>query len=79
MVNCRHAGKETLVEQVQVTDLENAAYLPKPTNIQGMLPGIDNWRRPEGHLRGELNKTHIFFFKVMVFGREHYQEPWRKI
>jgi hypothetical protein len=78
MVNCRHAGKETLIEQVQVTDFENAAYLSKPTNIQGMPPGVENRRSPEGHLKGKLNKTHdIFSFTVMLGGCEQYREPWR--
>ncbi len=32
-----------------------------------MLPGNDNWRSPEGHLRGKLNKpTDIFSFVAMV-------------
>ncbi|KAF2427263.1 serine/threonine protein kinase [Tothia fuscella] len=31
--------------------------------IKGMLPGNDNWRSPEAHVRGELNKpTDMFFF-----------------
>ncbi|KAI4125377.1 MAG: hypothetical protein LQ347_005397 [Umbilicaria vellea] len=37
MVNCRHSGQEILVEQVQITDLENAAYLPKEAHFKGEL------------------------------------------
>ena len=67
MVNCRHVGQETIVEQVQITDLENAAYLPKGRCIKGMLAGNDNWRSPEAHFKGELNKpSDIFSFGAMV-------------
>jgi len=67
MVNCRHVGQETIVEQVHITDLENAAYLPKGRCIKGMLVGNDNWRSPEAHFKGELNKpSDIFSFGAVV-------------
>lgn len=67
MVTCSHTGQETTVEQVQVTDLENAAHLPKGRCIKGMLAGNDNWRSPEAHFKGELNKpTDMFSFGIMV-------------
>ncbi|KAF1999125.1 putative calcium/calmodulin dependent protein kinase [Amniculicola lignicola CBS 123094] len=56
MVNYHQEGQDVEIERVQIIDLENAAYLPKGRCIKGMLPGNDNWRSPEGHLRGELNK-----------------------
>lgn len=57
----------TIVEQVQIIDLENAAYLPKGRCIKGMLAGNDNWRSPEAHFKGELNKpTDIFSFGIVV-------------
>ncbi|CAN9080763.1 unnamed protein product [Alternaria alternata] len=56
LVNYRHVDQDVVVEQVQISDLENAAYLPKPRCIKGMLAGNDNWRSPEGHFKGELNK-----------------------
>ncbi|EXJ80684.1 CMGC protein kinase [Capronia epimyces CBS 606.96] len=63
LVDYHHVDQETVVEQVQITDLENAAYLPKGRCIKGMLAGNDNWRSPEGHFRGELNKpSDIFSF-----------------
>ncbi|CAK4033849.1 calcium calmodulin dependent kinase [Lecanosticta acicola] len=64
MVQCRHNDPETIVEQVQLTDLENAAYLPPGRCIKGMLAGNDNWRSPEAHFKGELNK----FSDVFSFG-----------
>jgi len=67
MVNYRGTGPETVVEQVQIIDLENAAYLPKGRCIKGMLPGHESWRSPEGHFKGELNKpTDIFSFAAVV-------------
>jgi serine/threonine protein kinase len=50
MVDFHGSGSELVVEKAQLTDLENAAYLPKGRCIKGMLPGNDNWRSPEGHL-----------------------------
>ncbi len=67
MVNCRGVGQETIVEDVQITDLENAAYLPKGRCIKGLLAGNDNWRSPEAHFKGELNKpTDMFSFGIVV-------------
>lgn len=67
MVNRRHVNQETIVEHAQITDLENAAYLPKGRCIKGMLAGNDNWRSPEAHFKGELNKpSDIFSFGVVV-------------
>lgn len=67
MVECQPSGKNTTVERLQIIDLENAAYLPKGRCIKGMLAGNDNWRSPEAHFEGELNKpTDIFSFGVVV-------------
>ncbi|EFR05123.1 serine/threonine protein kinase [Nannizzia gypsea CBS 118893] len=66
MVNYSGTGPETTIEQVRVIDLENAAYLPKGRCIKGMLAGNDNWRSPEAHLKGELNKpSDIFSFAAV--------------
>lgn len=67
MANCRITGEETIVEQVQLIDVENAAHLPQGRCIKGMLAGNDNWRSPEAHFKAELNKpTDIFSFGIMV-------------
>jgi serine/threonine protein kinase len=67
MVNYRNTGQETIVEQVQIIDLENAAYLPKGRCIKGMLAGNDSWRSPEGHFKGELGTpSDIFSFAAVV-------------
>lgn len=67
MVNCCHLNHETIVQQVQITDLENAVYLPPGRCIKGMLAGNDNWRSPEAHFKGELNKpSDVFSFGIVV-------------
>lgn len=67
MVNCSHIGEDVDIRQAQLIDLENAAYLPKGRCIKGMLAGNDNWRSPEAHFKGELNKpTDIFSFGAAV-------------
>lgn len=60
-------GPEITVSRVQLSDLENAAHLPKPRCIKGMLAGNDNWRSPEGHFKGELNKpSDVYSFGLVV-------------
>lgn len=72
MANCETSGDETLVEQVQVTDIENVAYLPRGRNIKDMLAGNENWRSPEAHYMGELNKpTDMFSFGAVVSNKEN--------
>lgn len=66
MVNIR---PDSIIDQVQIIDVENAAYLPKGRCIKGLLAGNDNWRSPEGHFKGELNKTSdIYSFGAVVSG-----------
>lgn len=68
MVDCHENNhQETIVDQVQIIDLENAAHLPHGRCIKGMLAGNDNWRSPEAHFKGELNKpADIFSFGIVV-------------
>jgi serine/threonine protein kinase len=67
LVNCRDVDQDVVVEKVQISDLENAACLPKPRCIKGMLAGNDDWRCPEGHFKGELNKpSDLYSFGLVV-------------
>jgi serine/threonine protein kinase len=67
LVDCRQDGQEPIIDCVQLIDFENAAYLPKGRCIKGMLAGNDNWRSPEAHFKGELNKPpDIFSFGIVV-------------
>ena len=66
MVNIR---PDSIIDQVQIIDIENAAYLPKGRCIKGMLAGNDNWRSPEGHFKGELSKpSDMYSFGAVVSG-----------
>lgn len=74
MVNYQYRGEETIIEDVRLTDLENAAYLPKGRCIKGMLAGNDNWRSPEAHFRGKLNQpTDMFAFGTVVSTSSHFR------
>lgn len=77
MVNYHQIGQQTIIEQVQITDLENGAYLPQGRCIKGMLAGNDNWRSPEGHFKGELNNpSDMFSFGAVVSGLVWTESTW---
>ncbi|KAL2796586.1 putative calcium/calmodulin dependent protein kinase [Aspergillus keveii] len=66
LVDGHHDAPKFVVENVQLIDLENAAHLPDGRCIKGMLAGNANWRSPEAHLKGELNKpADIFSFGIV--------------
>ncbi|KAJ0420974.1 kinase-like domain-containing protein [Aspergillus carlsbadensis] len=66
MVDSHCNAQKSVVERVQLIDLENAAHLPDGRCVKGMLAGNANWRSPEAHLKGELNKpTDIFSFGIV--------------
>ncbi|KAF2718056.1 hypothetical protein K431DRAFT_322700 [Polychaeton citri CBS 116435] len=66
MVDCSYDGKATSVANVQLTGLENVAYLPNGKCIEGMLAGNNNWRSPEGQFKGQLHKpADIFAFGLV--------------
>ncbi|MCJ1342295.1 hypothetical protein MMC31_000476 [Peltigera leucophlebia] len=56
-----------VIEQVQLADIEDAAYVPPGSNIIGGRVGNWMWRSPEAHVRGRVNKySDIFSFGVVV-------------
>lgn len=56
-----------MIEQVQLTDLEDAAYVPSDCNIRGKQVGNWMWRSPEAHLQGHVNTpSDMFSFGVVV-------------
>lgn len=72
MADYRQDGQDTIIEHVQLIDLENAVYLPKPMYVKGNF-GNRNWRSPEAHFRGVLNQpTDIFSFGAVVCGLIHW-------
>ena len=71
MVDCHAISEEeTDVENVQVTDIENAAYLFKDKCNKVMLAGSDNGRSPEAYFRAEVRKVDgyvdMFSFRAVV-------------
>lgn len=67
MVNCRDTGIKTIVEQVQIANAENAAYLRNRKFMKGRLTGESSWRSPEAHLMGKLSApSDMFSFAVVV-------------
>lgn len=67
MVNRQYEGQDTVVEQMKVTNLQNAAYLSKGRCIKGLLASNENWRSPEAHFKAELSKSSdMFSFGLVV-------------
>ncbi len=56
-----------MLEKIQLTDLDNAVYLPNGRYIKGIAAGNENWRSPEAFFRGKVSKpTDIFSFGIVV-------------
>lgn len=75
-MNHRHVDRDVVIDKVQLSDLENAAHLPKPRCVKGMLAVNDNWRSPEGRFKAELNKLSDLFSFGLVVSAQHGQEPF---
>ncbi|KAF5850128.1 hypothetical protein GGP41_002412 [Bipolaris sorokiniana] len=66
LVSYHRIDQDILVEKVQVSDLENAGYLPQPMCVRGMWAMNENWRSPEANFKGTLNKpTDLFLFGLV--------------
>jgi hypothetical protein len=77
MVDCKHGDQGIILEGVQLTDLENAAYLPDGKCVKGLLAGNDNWRSPEAHFKGKLSKpSDVFSFGLVVSVANSAAERW---
>ncbi|MCJ1280773.1 hypothetical protein MMC26_000090 [Xylographa opegraphella] len=51
---------------VRLGDLEDSAYVPNGNNIRGRQVGNQNWRSPEAHAEGRVNKpSDIFSFGIV--------------
>ena len=56
-----------VIEQVQLADIEDAAYVPPGSAIVGRQVGNIMWRSPEAHAEGRVNKpSDIWSFGVVV-------------
>ena len=56
-----------VIEQVQLTDIEDAAHVPPGYDILDKQVGNWMWRSPEAHAKGRVNKaSDLFSFGVVV-------------
>jgi hypothetical protein len=62
-----------VIAQVQLADIEDAAYVPPGCDIVGKRVGNWMWRSPEAHVQGCVNKpSDIFSFGVVVSCQARY-------
>ncbi|KAL8967275.1 MAG: hypothetical protein Q9197_005516 [Variospora fuerteventurae] len=55
-----------IIDEVRLGDLEDSAYVPPGSNIRGRQVGNQNWRSPEAHAEGRVNKpSDIFSFGIV--------------
>lgn len=67
MIESNGEGDSIIIDQVQLADLEDAAYVPPGSHIIGKLVGNEIWRSPEAHAEGPVNTpSDIFSFGVVV-------------
>ena len=67
LVDWDDTNGNTTVRQVQIADLEDAAYVPDNCAIIGRQVGNWMWRSPEAHSSGQVQKpSDIFSFGVVV-------------
>ncbi|KAF2133279.1 kinase-like protein [Dothidotthia symphoricarpi CBS 119687] len=66
MVDWNETGGSTTVTQVQIADIEDAAYVPNDCAIVGRQVGNWMWRSPEAHASGQVSKpSDVFSFGIV--------------
>lgn len=66
-MNWRTGPEGTVVEHVQLADLEDSAHVPDGSDIVGKVVGNWMWRSPEAHAGARVNKpSDIFSFGIVV-------------
>jgi len=67
MLDWDETDGNTIVQQVQIADIEDAAYVPDDCAIIGKQVGNWMWRSPEAHASGKVHKSSdVFSFGVVV-------------
>lgn len=67
LVDWDEKNGKTIVRQVQIADLDDAAYVPENCAIVGKQVGSWMWRSPEGHAAAQVHKpSDIFSFGIVV-------------
>ena len=66
-VQWSQTSRGIVIDEVRLGDLEDSAYVPSGSNIRGRQVGNQNWRSPEAHAEGRVNKpSDMFSFGIMV-------------
>jgi serine/threonine protein kinase len=67
MVDWDESDGHTTIKQVQIADIEDAAYVPDNCAIVGRQVGNWMWRSPEAHASAQVHKpSDIFSFGIVV-------------
>jgi serine/threonine protein kinase len=67
LVDWDESDGDTTIRQVQIADIEDAAYVPDNCAIVGRQVGNWMWRSPEAHASGQVHKpSDIFSFGIVV-------------
>ena len=67
LVEWSEKDSEITVEQVQIADIEDAAYVPDDCTLEGRQLGNWMWRSPEAHVSGPMHKPmDMFSFGLVV-------------
>lgn len=67
MIEWKEDRGEIVIKQVQLTDIEDSAYVGSRQAIVGKQMGNYMWRSPEAHAQGRVHKySNIFSFGIVV-------------
>ena len=67
LVEWKEQGGDIAVEQVQIADIEDAAYVREGSVIKGRQVGNWMWRSPEAHASANVHKpSDMFSFGLVV-------------
>jgi len=67
MIDWKEARAEISIDRVQLTDVEDSAYVGPRQAIVGKQTGNYLWRSPEAHAQGKVHKySDMFSFGIVV-------------
>ncbi|KAI5863871.1 kinase-like protein [Durotheca rogersii] len=67
MVDYRDTPDGTIVDRVQLSDLEDSTHIPPGQALRGLQVGNQFWRSPEAHVQGAVGKPSDIFSLAIVF------------
>jgi len=72
LVEWSQSSRGIVIDEVRLGDLEDSAYVPPNSNVRGRQVGNQNWRSPEAHAEGRVNKpSDMFSFGIVVSQKMH--------